>query len=651
MALSLKGLASSVSGKLLTGALALGAGNAIANSAETAEITKITQAAAKFCIGADMGGSISGQELGWKGTVTDGVSTGLTTTEKTAFVDKMYNPITQQIGIHRDYAYTQYPANNDIVEGYYLYNIKDLNNVQQALVINSKNYPNYIDGVRVHFIKGATPDQDQMVFPGNNFYVYKSPFDANGKVKPECKTGPVAPDFTYKINFSPDGFRANGNSIFVLGNDGVNSNVHKLIVGQDAITEDKIVTLKGIDANGWSLDNNGFMTTKDANGTSTTHLVVDGKKLILVNTDNINDYKTTDADYDIAVEDPAGRFMFKAIDDGIGGNLEINIYITDLWANPSTSKKILSKNVGALQGNLAYAEGYPTPAWVLFGSNGKAYLIELIDAATMNFKITEVPFDTFYKNYGGGSQACVTIPGQVPTITKTGTPADAGDASVVEKDAGGAEVDAGGSPDVTAEVDAGSTDGGNDADAGSTDAVDSWVDGKGDMQDIFADVPPTPDAPDTTDTAAPDAPDVTPDQSVQEADGFTEKDAPEDVKQNDAVETADTTSNDTNETKQEVDVVIAPPDVGNPVGTDGAVGTDSGADTIGGSETKPGVDGGSSDTSPTITNTPPPKDTGCNAGANGGSATPAAAAAATLLAIRMLLARRKEEETVESEVS
>jgi hypothetical protein len=47
----------------------------------------------------------------------------------------------------------------------------------------------------------------------------------------------------------------------------------------------------------------------------------------------------------------------------------------------------------------------------------------------MNFKITEVPFDTFYNNYAGGGQACYDS-GQVPTITKTGTPADAGDAGV-----------------------------------------------------------------------------------------------------------------------------------------------------------------------------------------------------------------------------
>ncbi len=93
MALSFKGLASSVSGKLLTGALALGAGNAVANSAEAAKIKTITQTAAKLCIGSDIAGSISGQTLGWKGTVTDGVSTGLTTTGKTAFVDQMYNPL------------------------------------------------------------------------------------------------------------------------------------------------------------------------------------------------------------------------------------------------------------------------------------------------------------------------------------------------------------------------------------------------------------------------------------------------------------------------------------------------------------------------------------------------------------------------------
>jgi hypothetical protein len=46
-----------------------------------------------------MGGLRS--RIRWKGTVTDGVSTGLTTTEKTAFVDKMYNPNDTQIGMHK----------------------------------------------------------------------------------------------------------------------------------------------------------------------------------------------------------------------------------------------------------------------------------------------------------------------------------------------------------------------------------------------------------------------------------------------------------------------------------------------------------------------------------------------------------------------
>lgn len=627
MALSFKGLASSVSGKLLTGALALGAGNTIAQNTEATEITKITQDAAKLCIGSDMGGFITGEVLGWKGTVTDGVSTELTTTNNTAFVDQEYNPSAPQIGVHRNYSYTQYPANNDITEGYYLYDITDVNNVQQALVINSKNYPGYENYMRISFIKGATPDKDRMIFLGNTISVYKSPFDATGKVKPACKTGPEMPEFTYKYNFSAPSMRATGNFIFLL--DGPNNpKIQKLIVGQNAITEDKMVILNGISASDWGPIHNGFITTKGANGKETTCLAVRGyDNVVLVNTDNVTDYIVSDATHDIAVEDPAGRFIFKSIDNGSGtnvGNLDLDTYITDSWAKPSTSKKILSKNIWPLQGNLAYAEGYPTPAWVLYGSNGKAYLIELTNAATMTVKTTEVPFDTFYNKYAGGGQACVTIPGQVPTITKTGTPADAGDANVVEKDAGGTEVDAG------------STDGGNDADAGSTDAVDAWVDGKGDMQDIFADVPPTPDAPDTTDTA-PDAPDVAPDQSVPEADGFTNKDAPDEK---------DTPKNDADETKQEVDVVIAPPDVGNPVGTDGAVGTDSGADTTGGPETKPGADAGSSDTSPTIKNTPPPEDTGCSAGSNG-NASPFVIAAGVALAVG--LARKKEDKTVKVE--
>lgn len=643
MALSLKGLASSVSGKLLTGALALGAGNAIANSAEAAEITTITQTAAKICIGANIGGNISGQKLGWKGTLTDGVSTGLTTTDQTAFVDKMYNPSSPQIGVHRDYSYTQYPANNDIEEGYYFYNIKDLNSVQQELIINNKNYPDYNESTRIHFVKGATPDQDKMIFLNDTIKVYKSPFDQAGKVKPACIVGPETPEFTYKVNLLAS-MIANENHIFLLEKSGMDSTIHKLIIGKNAITEEKTVFLKGVDASDWTSSNNGFVTMKDSNGKATTCLTVFGSNIVLVDTEDMSKTTVTKATGDIAVEDPTRRFVFESIDDGTGN---LDTYVRDSWANPSTGKKILSKNVGALQGNLAYAEGYPTKAWVLYGSNGKAYLFELLDEATMNVKVTEGSFNTFYNNYAGGSQACVTIPGQVPTITKTGTPADAGDASVVEQDAGGAEVDAGGSPDVVPEVinddvDAGSTDGGNDVDAGSTDAaVDAWVDDNGDMQDIFADVPPTPD---TTDTA-PDAPDVTPDQSVQETDGFTDKDA---------VETADDVANDASETKQEIDVTIMPPDMSTVdnggVGTDtDAAGTDNGSDATGGPETKPGIDAGSSDTSPTITTTPPPKDTGCNAGANGGSATPLTVIAGVALAIG--LARRKEEETVESEVS
>lgn len=621
MALSLKEFASSVSGKLLTGALTLGAGSAIAHSAKAVEITTITKDAAKLCIGSDSAGSIHGEKVGWKGTLADGQSTGLTTTDKLVILEQEYNANDAQIGMHRNYAYTQFPENNDIIEGYYLYDVADVNNAAKSLVINSTNYPDYNGSTRIHFIQGATPDQDRMIFLNPTISVYKSPFDQAGKVKSACKTGPEMPEFTYKANLSVYDMRATGNSIFVLGNDGVNSNVHKLIVGKSNITEDKIVTLNGVAASSWAPMHKGFVTMKDSNGKETTCLVVRGDKIVLVDTNDITKTTVTDATADIAVEDPAGRFIFKAIDNGSGtslGNVDLDTYVTDSWASPSTSKKILSKNLWPLEGNLAYADGFPTPAWVLYGSNGKAYLIELIDTTTMNFKVTEVPFDTFKNNYAGGDQACVTLPGQVATVVKTGTPSDAGDAGVVEKDqdAGTTEVDA---ADAGAEVDAGSTD--------ANDAIDSWVDGKGDMQDIFKD-----DAADAAPDTAPDAaPDAAPDQSVQEVDGFTDKDAPEDT--------------------TKVDVKINPPEVaqndnGN-TGTDDATADAGGKPDASGADTaKPGVDAGSSDASKTVTNTPP-SDPGCNAGANGGSATPMTVAAGTFLAMRMLLARRKKEDVVE----
>ncbi|MCX6733710.1 MAG: hypothetical protein NTX63_02760 [Candidatus Peregrinibacteria bacterium] len=636
MALSLKGFASSVSGKLLTGALTLGAGSAIARSAEAVEITTITKDAAKLCIGSDYAGAISGEKVGWKGTLADGQSTGLTTTDKLVILEQEYNTNDTLIGMHRNFAYTQFPANNDITEGYYLYDVADVNNVAKSLVINSTNYPEYKEFTRIHFIQGATPDQDRMIFFGNEIYVYKSPFDQAGKIKPACKTGPETPEFSYKYSFPAPDVRATGNFIFLL--DGPNNpKIQKLVIGQNSITDDKTVTLNGISASGWPWLYNGFVTTKDSNGKATTYLAVRGyNNVILVNTDDITNYKASDATKDIVVEDPAGRFIFKTIDDGAGN---YDIYVSDSWANPSTSKKIISGDAeDTIQGNLAYADGYPTPAWVLY-KDGKAYLIELTDTATMTFKITETPFDVFTKKYIGGFKACVTLPGQVATVVKTGTPSDAGDASAVEgavekdQDAGTTEVDAG-STDATAEV-VGTPDAGAEVDAGSTDAndaIDSWVDGKGDMQDIFQD--------DAAPDAAPDAAaevdaakDVAPDQSVQEVDGFTDKDAPEDA--------------------TKVDVKINPPEVntndnGNTGTDDATADADKGPDASG-TETKPGVDAGSSDASPTITSTPPAKDPGCNAGANGGSATPVTVAAGTLLAMRMLLARKKEEVEVVAE--
>jgi len=598
MALSLKEFASSVSGKLLTGALALGAGSTMAQSAEAVEITTITKDAAKLCIGSDSAGAVHGEKVGWKGTLADGQSTGLTTTDKLVILEQEYNSSNAQMGTHRNFAYTQFPSNNDIIEGYYLYDVADVNNIAKSLVINGTNYPDYKDSTRIHFIKGATPDQDQMIFLNDTIKVYKSPFDQAGKVKSACKTGPETPEFTYKINFPWTDKRAIGNFIF-LAMSGSDPVIHKLTIGQNAITEDpNILTLTGDSASSWAPIHSGFVTMKDPNGKETTCLVIRGNKIVLADVNDISKTTTTNATGDVAVEDPAGRFKFETTDDGAGN---YDIYVSDSWANPSTSKKIITGDTDPIiQGNLAYADGYPTPAWVLY-KDGKAYLIELINTATMNFKITETPFDTFTKNYAGGDKACITIPGQVATVVKTGTPSDAGDASVVEKDQ-----DAG-----TTDTDAGSNDAG-DAAAEVVEAPDAGVD---------------TDA-GSTDAAADTAPDTAPDQSVQEVDGFTDKDAPEDT--------------------AKVDVKINPPDVNQ--GDNGNTGTDdatadagekpdaSGADTA-----KPGVDGGSSDTSQ-IKNTPPPKDNGCNAGSSGNS-SPLAIAAATALALG--LARRKKNDVVE----
>ena len=650
MGLSFKELTSSVAGKLLTGAMALGAGSAMSHDAEAVEITTITQNAAALCIGSDLTGLISGQQLGWKGTLTDGKSTGFSTTEKIVIQDLMDNPLKGYwTSTHRNFAVTKWPANNGMTEGYYLYSIPDMitmkdSVVNESFIINSKNYPDYKEYTDVFFIKGATPDQDQMVFIYDKIRVYKSPFDATGKIKPEFKTGPILPDFSFQQ--SPKNFysRAIGNSLFLLVTNGVDPTIQKLTIGKNAVTEEKIVILKGITAYDLETTDSGSVTMKDANGTPTTYLVVRGDALVLVNVDNISDYKVTDTNYEIAVEDPQGRYAFKLIKDGVGN---FDTYVTDLWTIPNVNKKIITNNSWPLRGNLSYADGFPTPAWVLYGrhddkgTNDKAYLIELLDATMMNVKVTEIPFTTFKNNYYKGGGACVTIPGQVATVVKTGTPADAGDASVVENANEGASegvvevVEAVEVVEVVEkDMDAGTTEGvdggGTDVAAeviitpevdGGSDAMDSWLDGKGDMSDTSPDVAPDGEP----DTMADQSSDTAEIAVAAEVDGEV---LPPDMSTNETV-SVDTQANDN---------AVPPVDTQNADAIDAWLAGDA--------ETMKEIfaDAGSSETSrkpPVIA--PAPKDTGCNATGTGNGnngLTPLAIALGVGAAVG--LARRRE---------
>ena len=626
----------------------------MSHDAEAVEITTITKAIEKLCIGSDIAGTIVGEELGWKAVLTDGKVTDFSISETQAFKDQMDNPLNggdYNARVHRNFVYTQWPANNGMIEGCYLYNITDPANVKKSFVINSKNYPDYNTSTIVHFIKGATPDQDRMVFLNPKISAYKSPFDTNGNVKAEYKTGPVLPDFTYDIAQDWSSLKATDNFIFILDS-GNNPTIHKLIIEQNGITEDPVVlTINGIKAYDWSIMKSGFLATKDANGTPTIYLTVEGNKIVLVNINNLIDYKVTDADSDIAVEDPDSRYAFKAINNGGG---KVDTYITDLWAKPQVNKKIITNNIFPLRGNLSYST--ELNGWILygkadkFGLNDQVYLIKIISPATMETEVTKIPFTTFKDNFAGAGEACVTIPGQVATVVKTGTPADAGDASVVENANEGATegvVEAVEAVEVVEaaekDMDAGTTEGvdggGTDVAAeviitpevdGGSDAIDDWLDGKGDMSDISPDVAPDGEPDTMLDQSSTDTSEAA---TAAEVDGEV---TPPDMSTNEITSPTDTQTADNVDTN---DTAVPPVDTQKTDGIDTWLAGDA--------ETMKEIfaDAGSSETSrkpPVIA--PAPKDTGCNATGTGNGnngLTPLAIALGVGAAVG--LARRREE--------
>ncbi len=627
MGLSLKQAASSTVGKILAGAAIFAAGHMIDKSAEAAEVTTIVHDDVALCIGADMGGFGSVLKMGSKGTLTDGKSTAFEPTSKEINNFQMYNPYSYRTELHRNFAITYYPPNNDITEGHHLYNTDTGN---EEFVINTTNYPDYAPGMDVHFVKGATPDQDQMVFLGNPTYVYKSPFDANGNVKAECKAGPVAFDFKYTPTFSNGDSRALGNSIYYLGKSKNKSAVvTKVTIGLAAMTVDSAITVEGLYINYWGNTEESFISYKDANSKETTYLGikgVDGRHLF--NVDNLTDHKQTNAS-DIVVVDPAGRYEFKKANDATGNTA---IFLTDTQANPVISKSIIPANIYSLNGSVAYLDNYSTPRWVVYSSkamtNGTddVYLIELLDVATMNVKVTKMPLAVFTQKFPGGTVNCVPLPNPKVTVTKSGGTPDAGGDTgategVVEKDqdAGATETDGGSTPDAAAEVVDAPDVMSSDADA----AIDAWVDGNSDMQDIFA----------ADETSTPDVgPDVGPDQADAAVDGVV---IPPDMSTGDAPldgSLPPDAQNTKDATMADADDALAQGDDGS-----GTPPPDNGA--------KPGLDAaGSPDSSgKPVISAPTPKDTGCNAGGNNNNLSPLAIAAATFLAVG--LARKREEES------
>lgn len=619
----------------LTAMAAMAIGSAAPKDAQAEEITTITTGKVTDCIGENAAATMSMQGCKTDATVTDGKITSFSPVcSELASDNSMTLPNStgnQQAISYRGFVVTKYPTNNGIIPGYHFYD--EQTGAESQLVINTTNYPKYKNTTNIHFIPGATPDKDLMVFLSDPLGIYPSPFDVNGNPKPECVTGPINPDFSLKTSLKWDSLKANGPKIFALLSG--NATINSLTVGNALITEDpNPLTLVGYSTDTWNPINQGFVTLKDKNGIEKTYLTVKASEiatgkdgLYLVNVDDMTDNFATDAG-DIAVVDPDKRYMIKSL----AGQGKTVIYDNVT----GKSAVIAMEEVPQLRGNTTFINTGLKPMWQILSTSGKAYLFQLTDAANMVVDVKEQPFDMFANVYtpqgSAGGQACTELPNPVVTVNTTVTGGDIGPADVDAGSTGDADT-TGGDTVVVADVpDAGSGSDGNDGGGSETDASVP--------QDVGPDQSVTPDAEDATDG------DI----------GFTDmndtnKDVPLDISLDVALDTEpDLLKTDAgNEVDTQVDGQNDAPDMSKADGSDAvqpkddvAAGTDA-ADAGGGNDA-------AADADSVGTPTPSPK-TGCDAGpGKARSSDGALPVAGSLGALAMLLAaRRKGKDDSEEE--